>query len=71
MKKFQRKVEAGRSGGYGHYNFHITYPSGKQVTLSNVANAPLYDEIRDLETVTISTSHGVWKQISYLIKARQ
>lgn len=71
MKKFQRQVEAGRGRGYGHYSFQIAYPSGKQVTLSNVANAPLYDQIRDLETSIITTSHSVWKTINYLIKARQ
>lgn len=66
MKKHIRKVEAGRSG-YGHFNFTITYPSGKEVTIKNVANAPLYDAVTDLETGKISTNHNVWKSIRMYI----
>jgi len=67
MKKHQRKLEAGRSSGYGHYSFTVTYPSGKTKTISNIANAPLIDAVKDLETGIVSVSHSVWKSIFYLI----
>jgi len=66
MKKHQRKIEAGRSGGYGHYSFTVTYPSGKVKTVTNVANAPLFDAVKGLETGTVSVSNNVWKSVSYL-----
>lgn len=66
MKSHQRRIEAGRCGGYGHYSFTVTYPSGKTKTVSNIANAPLFDAVKDLETGIVSVSHSVWKSISYL-----
>jgi hypothetical protein len=67
MKNHLRKIEAGRSGGYGHYNFTVTFPSGKIKTLSNIANAPLFDSVKDLETGIVSVSHSVWKTIRYYL----
>lgn len=66
MKAHQRRIEAGRSGGYGHYSFTVTYPSGKTKTVKNVPNAPLFDAVKNLETGIVSVSHSVWKSISYL-----
>jgi hypothetical protein len=67
MKAHQRKIEACRSGGYGHYNFLITYPSGRTKSITNIANAPLYDAVNDLDTGIISVNHSIWKSISYLL----
>lgn len=66
MKKHLRKIEAGRCSGHGHYSFTVTYPSGKQKTVTNVANAPLFDAVKYLDTGIVSVSHNVWKSISYL-----
>ena len=67
MKKHLRTLAVSRSHGYGHYNFHITYPSGNMKTISNVANAPLFDQINSLDCKTISVNHSVWKQIRYYL----
>lgn len=67
LKKHQRKIEAGRERGYGHYHFTVTYPSGKEKTVRHVANAPLFDAITDLETNIVSVNHSLYKSISYLL----
>lgn len=66
MKTHQRRIEAGRCVGYGHYFFIVTYPSGKTKTVTNIPNAPLFDAVKDLETGIVSVSHNVWKSARYL-----
>jgi len=71
VKTHQRKVSRGIGSGYGHYNFHVEYPSGKVISLRNIPDTPLYDAIGDLDSHIISTSHHIWSSLSYLIKRRK
>lgn len=69
MKKHQRKIEAGISnhGGYGHYNFLVTYPSKKEANFAST-DATLYDLIKGSDTGIFSTNSGVWRQVKRLSK---